>query len=291
MLGEKIKGFVFLGAIVLAAVAGGTQGLPRIQSASAEVGKDQSITEELGEKKWWGLETSILYNSSLHQLDSSDRRSSIDFSIIPSIQLAERIKLTISEVISKDLENEKKWSVSDLAASIRYAGWTLNPYLSFSPAIGGKLGLNEESVKGNSFQGSINIAPRLILNLERAISGLGMYFQMTATRNFHEFDRSFSGESNTQWSLGNRFTLYYDFLDAFEISVLFDRVFGWSYRGGIKHAYGLQEEIAYSITSDFSVAIGHTTEGSAVKENGIDNNIKIFDGQDSTIYTSATVKF
>jgi hypothetical protein len=170
-------------------------------------------------------------------------------------------------------------------------------YLSFS-----------KRFKGESFFGKIELRGYLPLS-ERSREEVEMYtrttlrglfgvklvdiktFQLSLsyspyyTEYFNRYDTTVSGQINTKRSLLNRFVLNGNFSEKLNIQVIYDIINSWTENEVRREdAYSLQEEISYSFTNSFALAIGHINSNNLRDYDSNAQVVEIYDEDTSSFY-------
>ena len=123
------------------------------------------------------------------------------------------------------------------------------------------------------------------------IAGLGIVGTASISRNFHQYETDINGKVLSQYSSTQSLALSYEWPVGVGVSATFIHRNGLTYQNNIRESFELTEELGYEITKVFSVAIGHSNSGNALKPNGVDSNIQIVDEDASIVYASGTVSF
>ncbi|MGE0616041.1 MAG: hypothetical protein AB7P04_10395 [Bacteriovoracia bacterium] len=254
----------------------------------------EAATEATAQPSMFSLDALLSASTSLHTGEQAARASEMQLWLTPGIRISENWKLTALGIITQNLENEMGVTMSDVEIGARRKGWELNPFLKFSPGIGMKVPGSKTSVVGRGFRTSIAVKPRLMYDLSalkiwglRAISG---YYQASGTRNFHEFNTSITGVSNSQYSFVNTLRVNVAFTE--KLSLTLDQLFtaAWTYEGTPKSTFEMGQELSYEFTESFALGVGHNNSGNMYKENGLDSNLQFFNQDHSTVYMSAAFK-
>lgn len=111
-------------------------------------------------------------------------------------------------------------------------------------------------------------------------------FGFSIGRNFHQFEETLDGESLNKYSSNQSLGVNYSF-KSFDISIDYSHKSRWSYQNQIRESYGVSEEISYTFLKYWNVTAGHTNSGAALKPNGQDSNISVYDEKQSIVYFTA----
>ncbi len=114
---------------------------------------------------------------------------------------------------------------------------------------------------------------------------------LTAGRSFHSYEQDINGAVLNRYSSNQTLAVGYSIGD-WSFSVEFLNRLRWTYQGNLKTpSFVASQEIGYSIHDHFNLAVGHTNEASAMKDNGVDSNYNLVDEKTSTVYGTVGVAF
>ena len=209
-------------------------------------------------------------------------------------------KLTYSQNLND--ADDVQAGISD--ASITYAtksiDWALStPHkLMLTPSLTTIVPLSKISVKKNQMQTaliagiSLGVAPDSsaagqVLQKEGAwMAGVSL----TAGRNFYPYEEDINGQPLNAYTSNQSLSAGY-IISKWSFSVELVHRSRWTFQGNTKASFAASEEIGYSITDHFSVAIGHTNDAAAMKANGVETNYNLVDDNTSSVYISAGASF
>lgn len=231
-------------------------------------------------------------SSSLHQFSDSRHSASASFWLAPSVRVSEHYSLSGLFILDKELTGEEKLSLRNAQLTARRTSISLSEELKFSPAATLILPLNEDARDRESLVLGIKLAPRLLFDLDAwGLSPVSGHFQTSVTRNLHQFKTSTTGASNREWSWSN--WLKFDFAIWRQLTLSTSAIYSylWTYEGNQTGQFELSEEIAWDFSNWLSVAVGHSNSGNAVKANGLNSNIDVFDAENSIVYGSLSFTY
>jgi hypothetical protein len=151
--------------------------------------------------------------------------------------------------------------------------------------------LSEDS-RNESLYFTLGAAARFTFSLQKPeVGGFITYYDVAFNRNIHQYETSSLAEVNTQYSIDHYLYFEYDFEGPFLIDVWGGFSSAWSYQNVVKNAFTVGEEIAYSISDSFDIAISHERGGDFLSPSGQTYNFGLFDSGESRYSISATVYF
>lgn len=161
--------------------------------------------------------------------------------------------------------------------------------LGFS--ISGILPTSKVSQKQTQLKGALSTSMSLGLKTNPETYGqFNVGISVSAGRSFHAFEEDVNGSVLSQYSSNQILSAGYSISD-FSMSFEFWNRSRWTYQNNVRQSFIMSQELGYGINPNFSIAIGHTNEGSALKANGQDSNIGLFNEDTSTIYGSLGVSY
>ncbi len=113
---------------------------------------------------------------------------------------------------------------------------------------------------------------------------------LTAGQYLHSYSTDINGNVLNKYSSNQTLNLGYSY-KAVSISFEFINKSRWTYEGNVRNSFIHSEELGYAFNEHYSIALGHTNSGWALKSNGIDTNLDFINENDSTIYGSLGISF
>ncbi|MFG1498594.1 hypothetical protein ABMA70_00205 [Halobacteriovorax sp. XZX-3] len=193
--------------------------------------------------------------------------------------------------VSKDFVDERKSRISDTSVSFtRKASQPFDGVVSFGTA-SLKLPTSKVSRKYSKLQAGISLSEGLsIADSVIGIKDLSALVILGASKNFHEYETTMTGSSNTSYSLSSVAYLTYSVSDALYLSLGGTYMKGWTYQNNTKDAYSFSQAIGYSFGPKYNLEVGHEFGGTPLSPDGKKVVIDLFDERDSSVYASLTIK-
>jgi hypothetical protein len=231
-------------------------------------------------------------STSLYDHQDGSRSDSLDFRFTGIVGLP--IGHTISTVIdySNDLNDPENTAAGLVDPSLKYSfksrdwAWSAPYVLTFRPSLSTVIPVTKRSVDRDQLQGLLSggiafgIKPDGIYNSDGVWTVL---VGLTAGRNFHKFEENINGTVLNQYSSNQSLDIAYD-IAGFSFSVSYLHRTRWTYQGNIRDSFVLGQEIAYGLSDNFSINMGHSNEGSMIKANGYESNLDVVDEDNSSVY-------
>lgn len=244
----------------------------------------QAKSEKAPAPKTFGLGLEITRSTSLIDFKDGSRSDGLDIVMVPSV-MAFNGKISAQLVYSQNLRNQYSQTENDFAdVPVTYAfkaiplNW-MNTRFSYS--LTALIPVSKYSRIKDELQTALS--GRLGLSMTPEGNGFNAAVGITLGRNFHTFEEDINGAVLNQYSSNQNLNLGY-VLSDWSASLSFVNRSRQTYKGNTKSTFELTEEIGYSVSDNFSLALGHTNAGSTLKANGMDSNVELIDENSSMIY-------
>lgn len=275
----KITTQILFGTILVSSLSSFAEEAKQVAQVSAnlkDLQQQTSVTqvspEAAAEAKKFSLATSIEY-SQKNAVDAvGDPERSTGVSIIPGYKLNETFKVSGRIDITKDLYGPENTTTSDVTLKLGIAGIKINEQLKSSHSVSTVIPASEASKKVARLQSSIGISNGL--SYENSI--LSIAYSLSLSRNFHEYNFNAEGSANVEYRLGNSVEIKIPITDKFSISTLGIYKIGRTYGGFERFSFESHSDLNYDFTDMLSMNLGTSNGGSALKANGVDSNIDIY---------------
>jgi hypothetical protein len=239
-----------------------------------------------------GFQFTAEFGSSLHHTDDPDYTASTDFYLIPSYLLSPALRAKAIFVVTQLHTGDRNTRLTRSELNFANPGMQLSRVFSFAPAGSVFLPLSHGARADASLYVGLKVAPRLRYDLAAAdIAPISGFYEMSVTRNVHEYDTTASGASNTQLSYTNLFEISYAFSERFRITSDSQYSMLWTYQGYASSKFKFDEEMSFDLSPAWTLAGGLSNSGSALKANGHDSNVALFDASTATIYGSISYAY
>lgn len=260
----------------------------------------QTATQTLTTKPAKKIETTPAYgiaaiiSRSISLIDHQDgsKSDSADILLSPSVKFSTG-RLYAFLTYSQDLRDEyAENDIGDIPVNFMLKPSTFNWVNGYETSVSYLLTAvapaSKTSTKKDQLQTAIS--GRIGLAFEPKDGGFFAATTLSAGRNFHAYEEDINGNVLNQYSSNQQLKLGYT-LDNWTISADYTHKTRWTYRGNVKASFELTEELEYTINKNYAVAVGHTNSGSALKPNGTDSNIDVFNENNSVVYMSLSLSY
>ncbi len=244
----------------------------------------------------FSLSTSLSANfsSNLKKVDSTEYYADSSFGLSSNYNLSKIYSSSISLSAYKELTNQRLSYLNDAALTFK-AKINKNVYklINLSSAKASVvIPLSENSRKNTSLQTAISIAPTVVIDLSKSsIPKLGIIYIPSLKYSLYKYAISAYGSSNNKYSLSNTLVFSYTYSDKISISATNVYSRSYTYTGISQDSYYFDQSINYQLNPQVGITIGHSIGGSALASNGTDQNINIFDSNQSSVHSGLSYTF
>ncbi len=235
-------------------------------------------------------------STSLYDFQDGTRHDGMDYLARFNLKLSKDYTVRLDGGYSQDLNNAQSADptandFADTSLSFVRVPVAVGKLVMLGYKVAAIAPTSKASATLQNMQGAASTGLTAMINPDRLIPGLSIVSAISLRRNFHQYDTAMNGSVNTQYSSSQSISVGYDFTSGISISGEFIHKNGLTYQNNIKESFEHTEELGYAINPTFSVAVGHTNAGSALKPNGVDSNVALINENDSMVYGSLTVAF
>lgn len=237
---------------------------------------------------------SLSRSTNLVDYQDGSRSDSIDYAFSPSMKTSFG-SFASSLAYSQNLRDQYSSTASDWSdiplvfsfkpktfiwiernAKLQYSVTAVIPVSQYSvkkdqlqTALSGKIGFSLMPVEGNGF---------------------GIVTGISLGRSFHSYEEDLNGSVLNQYSSNQNVGVSFAYND-WSFSADFVNRTRWTYKNSVKSIFEISEEIGYSLSPNFSAAVGHTNAGATLKANGADSNVDLYNENTSIVYATLGMSY
>ncbi len=239
-----------------------------------------------------GITLSNTFSTDVKAPDAAEKNMSNTTALVISYKLPDNMKLSLTTIFDKDLENDREGLIRDPKIGFSKSFGKLNRFISTSVATSAKIPVSKASRVTTSLQTGISLSGSIVYDAsEHLTNGLSFVYSPAVITNFHKYRVTTSGSSNTQYTLSNSLTAGYDITDFMSASVSGSYYRNFDYTGHTKDFFGVEQTLSFVLPQNFSLSIGHSTGGSALAVNGRESNVKLFDKDLSSYFLNISFSY
>ncbi|MGZ3802152.1 MAG: hypothetical protein ACXWRZ_16375 [Bdellovibrio sp.] len=249
--------------------------------AASTVATSTTTAPNKSEKKW-SLPLSYEMATTLHTENSYERQLQETFAVSPSFRLSKNWKLSAGISVIKDdsVSNAGQTGFDNTTVSVSHTH-ALTDYIVWTNSMGGVLPTNQQIREQTSFQGAARAATAI--SFDQLFLNSSLLYKLSFNRNFHEFNISSAGTYNTRDVIGQLVNYSVPLTKAFSLSTSFYYAMAHTYADDLTSRFSLGADLQWNATKNFSMVVGTSNDGNALKPNGRDSNIEFFNDNTSSI--------
>jgi hypothetical protein len=239
-----------------------------VQTSAAEIQVPKAINKKLQ------MTAAVEYSSNLMANSNPDKKDSTTLIVKPGYNFSEKTNLAGRIDLIQNYDSEKRTKTSNTAVVFQPTIIELSKELNFMPDIAVALGTDAQMKHDESYRGTLSIRPTFNYAPEK-IKGLTLSNGIFLNRLFHEYEVKRDFSANNEYTIRNRFIIFYAFNDDWSLELTNDYVRGWTYKGYANDAFYFTQELSYQFIKNWNAYVSHKNEGSARGPNNNGDNVDI----------------
>jgi len=259
------------------------QDLQPIDTSVISTSLAKSKTVKKAEKKWEFL-MALERSSNLVKDDSPLDNTATDLTLIPKWTFNKNWGFSVRSIIEKEEGGARNTTFADTSISLGRQGYKFNGTYSLSHSVAGYMPTNQQNHEDTSFQGAAALGTKFLAHY----SWLDAFYALSLRRNVHEFMVAADGSENIQYLLSHAIGLELPITSKWKLSS--DAVYrqGWTYHNYQRQTFLFAFDINYEAIKNLTFNLGTSNEGSALKANGQNSNMRFFDDNSSVLRAGVT---
>lgn len=237
-----------------------------------------------------GLVVDLSRTTSLQREGDVSRVAENSLLLSPSFKLNDSLKLAALGILTQEETGERNTTFSNLQLGLSYKAIPFNENLSVTPVVTAFLPTDTVNNKNDKFQGGLGVSGRFSIDPKWKYPMTALY-TLGVAKNVHEYTLNAFGSPNIEYKMANALTLNLPIAYGFSADLTGAYTSAWTYRGYVHTRFDLIERITYEATAKWSMYVSHSNGGSAVKANGRDSNIDLYDENTSVISAGTSYVF
>lgn len=232
----------------------------------------------------FSLTTGIQYSQKVELEANSERERSTDIEFIGSYKINALYNVSAKTAFSQELNGPKNSSISDMTLIFGVTGHKFNEKLISTHSLISILPLSKDSTERDHLRAAIGVANGISYNGDLIKVG----YSLTISKNFHEYSQNADGTFLNEYGLNNSLSLAVPITEKFSISASGIYRARLTYENIPKYSFIADGDLNYDFTEKLSANLGMTNEGSALKSNGVDSNISLYNEAAAVFRTGLT---
>ncbi len=245
-----------------------------VRVAPTPVGTSVTVIEEsLTKKTPFAINLGLEMAEKIQKDEFTPKENSLTMTIEPIYRFNETFVGSARIAINQDNFGQHETTASDGTISLGIKGYDFNPEFKTVHAVSTVVPVAEKTVKTDRLKGS--------LSTSNGIAYTGLHFNLTyklgLVRFFHEFTQNADGSPNLQYRVSHLLDLKVPITEKWSIGTVGTYRNGFTYKGFERYSFIFDADLSYEVNQYLAMNIGTSTDGNALKSNGVDSNIKVFD--------------
>lgn len=234
--------------------------------------------------KKFSLITGLEYSQKVEVEENTERESSTDLSFMATYKINDLYNVSAKTALTQENNGPKNSSISDTTVGFSVKGVKINDQWITTHAMSAILPTSETSQDRDRLRAAIAITNGVSYSgdLLKAKYSLGL------SKNFHEFDQNAEGTFLNEYRITNLISLIVTVSDKFSVSVSGLYRISYTYDKIDRYGFGTFGDLNYAFKEDLFTNLGVSTEGNALKSNGVDSNINVYDDTASVVRAGLT---
>lgn len=241
---------------------------------AAPAGTNVTVIEEtLTKKSPFAINLGLEMAEKIQKDEFTPKENSLTMTIEPIYRFNETFVGSARIAINQDNFGQHETTASDGTLTLGINGYDFSPEFKTVHSLGTIVPVSQKTVETDRLQGS--------LSTSNGIAYSGLYFNLTYrlgfVRSFHEFTQNAIGAPNIQYRISHVLDLKIPVTEKFILSAVGVYRNGYTYQGFQRFGFIFDADVIYSFNQYLTANIGTSTDGNALKSNGVDSNISLFD--------------
>jgi hypothetical protein len=228
----------------------------------------------------WTLGLGVEYSENAAQQEEGPKESGMELTIAPSLKINKSLSLGVKSSLIQASTEDKKPTLSNTQIGLGIKGWTLTDSISSVHSIATVLPTSIASKESDRLQSSLSITNGLAMIINPRFD---LTFKLGLSRNFHEFTINADGRANVEYRLTQSLDLKLMLIQDLYLTTTGVLRQGRTYQGFERQDFQFHGDINYDFLENWTMNLGTSNVGPALKANGVDSNISVYDAK-STVW-------
>lgn len=255
-------------------------------SCSVAMGTTNELTAELQRPKRLQVVMQAQAVGNLYRADTGNRETSTRISLAPSYRLGENYRLGASVSAIQQTEPVPKGELSNTRLTLTHMPIALSDDTVLIPLTGVIAPTNEDDRRLNSYNGGLLLEGTAITNFDMFGENFAGVYGLALAKNLHTWDRNAIGAANIDYKADLYLGLEKSLTRKLTFLIDGDYIYANTYQNSLRTQFAIGQSLTWEESKALSFTIGHSNGGDALKANGTDYDIRVFDGNTSVVYAN-----
>jgi len=225
------------------------------------------------------FELGMEYSQNVSVDELSRRESGVDIGLSLSYKLTDFSSLLAKTAFSRSNNPPNNTEVTDTLVGMSLKGYDFSKTVNSAHALLVILPTSEKSKKENRLYSGLVISNGINYNGDILKAG----YSISLGRSFHEFNINANNVPNIEYNVSNKISLNIGLSEKFSINNEFIYKTAWTYASKQRFSYEYHSDLMFEASDKWALNLGTSNAGNALKANGLDSNINVFDENTSIV--------
>lgn len=229
--------------------------------------------------KAFGITLGLEMSETVVKNESTPKENTLSIELVPSYQLTEYLKASAKFGLYKENFGQHQTKAKNGSLTLSLKGLKLSDSFSTAHNVAAIVPIAEETVERDRLKTGISISN----GIKYVNDYVSVGYTILLGQNFHEYTQNADGKANVKNRLNQSVDITVPVVESISLSAEGIYRMGWTYGGFNRYSFGFDADINYDVTKNLSFNVGTSNEGPALKANGTDSNISLYD-EDSSVF-------
>lgn len=234
--------------------------------------------------KKFSLITGLEYSQKVEVEENTERESSTDLSFVATYKINELYNVLAKTALTQEHNGPKNSSISDTTVGFSVKGVKINDQWITTHSMTAILPTSETSQERDRLRTAIAVINGVSYSGDR----LKAKYSLGLSKNFHEFEQNAEGTFLNEYRITNLILLILPITQDFSVYISGLYRISYTYDKVDRYGFGTSFDLNYNFNENLYAGLGVSTEGNALKSNGVDTNISLYDDTASVVRAGLT---
>jgi hypothetical protein len=218
------------------------------------------------------LSASLGYSEKVEVQEKVPRERGTEIGLSAGYKINDLYKVSTSFSLSQDLNGPKNTTASDTILGLTVKGVQINDQWQSLHSLSVVLPTSESSKDQDRLQTAIAVSNGLSYASDNLLARL----RLSLSKNIHAYTQNADGKLLNEYRVGNSIDLIVPVTEKFSVSLSGLYSINLTYENNPKYGFGFDGDLNYDFNPNLSANLGMSNSGNALKANGTDSNITIY---------------
>jgi hypothetical protein len=243
------------------------------------------LTEQTTEKeKKFNAQISLEYSQKTTEEEAVGAEKSMDLTINPSYKINESLTASLKASLSKELSGVQNTTASNTTLGLSIKGHKFSETITSAHSLSAILPTDQEVRERDHLRGAIGVSNGIAYKGDY----LSLKYLLGLSKNFHEFNMNSEGLFLNEYRISNTAEIEIPVTEKLSLSATGIYRISFTYEKDQRYGFEIHSDINYEFNQNLAANLGVSNDGPALKPDGVDSNIAVFDEKSSTLRAGLT---